>query len=64
MFGKFLGALYYLSCSVAGSGKVIKAYFRCCAEARHAEVISAWLGFVLHASVLDKENIAVLKRLY
>ena len=47
-----------------GETKEPKAYYRCRAEARHAEVISAWLGATLHASVLDEENIAVLKQLY
>ena len=47
-----------------GQTKEPKAYFRCRAEARHAEVISAWLGATLHASVLDEENVAVLKQLY
>ena len=38
--------------------------FRRRAEARHAEIISARLGSAWHASVLDEENIAVLKQLY
>ena len=41
-----------------------KAYFRRRAEARRAEIISARLGSAWHASVLDEENIAVLKQLY
>ena len=42
----------------------IKAYFRRRAEARRAEIISARLGSAWHASVLDEENITVLKQLY
>ena len=41
-----------------------KAYFRPCVEARRAEIISARLGSAWHASVLDEENIAVLKQFY
>ena len=41
-----------------------KAYFRRRAEARRAEIISARPGSAWHASVLDEENIAVLKELY
>ena len=41
-----------------------KAYFRHPAEARRAEIISARLGLAWHASVLDEENIAMLKQLY
>ena len=40
------------------------AYFRCRAQTRHAENISARLGSGWHATVLDEENIAVLKQLY
>ena len=47
-----------------GQPKEPKAYFRCRAEVRHAEIISAWLGATWHASVLDEESIAVLKQLY
>ena len=39
-------------------------YFRRRAEARRTEIISARLGSAWHASVLDEENIAVLKKLY
>ena len=38
-----------------------KAYFRRRAEARRAEIISARLVSAWRASVLDEENIAVLK---
>ena len=41
-----------------------KTYFRRRAETRYAENISARLGLAWHASVLDEENIAVLKQLY
>ena len=41
-----------------------KTYFRRRAEARRAEIISAQLGSAWHASVLDEENIAVLKQFY
>ena len=41
-----------------------KAYFRRRAEIKRAENISARLGSSWHASVLDEENIAVLKQLY
>ena len=41
-----------------------KAYFRGGAEGRRAEVISARLGSAWHASVLDEENMAVLKQIY
>ena len=41
-----------------------KAYFRCRAETRRAENISARLRSAWYASVLDKENIAVLKQIY
>ena len=41
-----------------------RAYFRRCAETRRAENISVRLGSAWHASVLDKENIAVLKKLH
>ena len=41
-----------------------KVYFRPRAETRRAENISARLGSAWHASVLDKENIAVLKPIY
>ena len=41
-----------------------KAYFRRRAETRRAENILARLGSAWQASVLDKENIAVLKQLY
>ena len=41
-----------------------KAYFRRRTEARRAEIISARLGSAWHASVLDEENIAVLKQFY
>ena len=41
-----------------------KAHFKRCAETRRAENISARLGSAWHASVLGKENIAVLKQLY
>ena len=41
-----------------------KAYFRCRAAARRTENISARLGSVWHASILDEENIVVLKQLY
>ena len=41
-----------------------KAYFRHRAETRRAEIIPARLGLAWHASVLDHENIAVLKQLY
>ena len=44
--------------------RVTKVYFRCRAESRRAENISARLGSAWHASVLDEENIAVLKQLY
>ena len=43
---------------------ISKAYFRRGAEARCAEVISARRSSAWHASVLDEENIAVLKQLY
>ena len=45
-------------------GKARKAYFRRRAETRRAENISARLGSAWHASVLDEENIAVLKQFY
>ena len=41
-----------------------KTYFRRRAETRYAENISARLGLAWHASVLDEENIAVLRQLY
>ena len=41
-----------------------KAYFRRRAEASCAEIISARLGSAWHASVLDEENIVVLKQFY
>ena len=41
-----------------------KAYFRRRAEKRRAENISARLGSAWYASVLDKENIAVVKQLH
>ena len=41
-----------------------QAYFRRRAEARRAEIISARLGSAWYASVLDEENVAVLKQLY
>ena len=41
-----------------------KTYFRRSAETRCGENISAQLGLAWHASVLDEENIAVLKQLY
>ena len=41
-----------------------EAYFRRRAETRRAENISARLGSAWHASVLDEENIAVLKQFY
>ena len=37
------------------------AYFKRCGEARRAEIISARLGLAWHVSVLDEENIAMLK---
>ena len=37
------------------------AYFRRRAEARHTEIILVRVGSAWHASVLDEENIAVLK---
>ena len=40
------------------------AYFRHHAEARRAEIILARLGLAWRASVLDEENIAVMKQLY
>ena len=43
---------------------LFKTYFGRIAEARRAENISARLGSACHASVLDEENIAVLKQLY
>ena len=43
---------------------VSNVYFRRSAEVRHAEIISARLGSTWQASVLDKENIAVLKQFY
>ena len=41
-----------------------QAYFRRRAEARRAEIILARLGSAWYASVLDEENVAVLKQLY
>ena len=41
-----------------------KAYFRRRAATRRTENISARLGSVWHASILDEENIVVLKQLY
>ena len=41
-----------------------KAYFRRRAEASRPEIILARLGSAWQASVLDEENIAVLKQLY
>ena len=41
-----------------------KAYFRRRTEERRDEIISARLGSAWHASVLDEENIAVLKQIY
>ena len=41
-----------------------EAYFRRRAETRRAENISARFGLVWHVSVLDEENIAVLKQFY
>ena len=38
------------------------AYFRQHAEARRAEIISAQLGLAWHTSVLDEENISLLKK--
>ena len=47
-----------------GNNNDSKAYFRCRAKIRRgAENISAWLGLTWHDSVLDEENIAVLKQL-
>ena len=43
---------------------LIKAFFRRRAEARRAEIISARLGSTLHASILDEENMVLLKQLY
>ena len=51
----------YISLKLFDHGKV---YFRRRAEARCAEIISAPLGSAWHASVLDEENIAMLKQLY
>ena len=44
--------------------EIAKAYFRRRAETRRVENILARLSLAWHASVLDKENIAVLKQLY
>ena len=55
------GYRQYISLKLFDHGKV---YFRRRAEARCAEIISAPLGSAWHASVLDEENIAVLKQLY
>ena len=44
--------------------RVIKAYSRRRAEARRADIISVRLGSTWHASVLNEENIAVLKQFY
>ena len=41
-----------------------KTYFRRRAETRRAENISVGLGSGWHASVLEKENIAMPKQLY
>ena len=41
-----------------------KVYFRRRPETKRPENISARLGSAWHASVLDKENIAVLKPIY
>ena len=46
------------------SSKICKVYFRRRAEATRAEIISARIGSAWHASVLDKEGIAVLNQLY
>ena len=43
---------------------LFKAYFRRLSEAKRAEIISARLGSAWCASVLDEENIAVLKQIY
>ena len=40
------------------------AYFRRRVGTRHAENISVRLSSACHTSALDKENLAVLKRLY
>ena len=40
------------------------AYFRCRAQTRHAENSSARLGSGWHATILDEENMALLKQLY
>ena len=44
--------------------QALQAYFRRRAEARRAEIIPARPGSAWHASVLDEENIAVLKQRY
>ena len=41
-----------------------KAYFRCGAETRRDENISARLSSARHVFVLDEENLVVLKQLY
>ena len=43
--------------------RATKVYFRCRAESRRAENISARLGLAWHGSVFDEESIAVLKQL-
>ena len=43
---------------------LFKVYFRHRSEAKRDDIISARLGSAWRASVLDEENIAVLKQLY
>ena len=57
---KLVNYTYLLTCLSEAS----KACFRRRAETRGADNISARLGLACHTSVLDKENIAMLKQLY
>ena len=43
---------------------ISQAYFKCRAETRRVKKISVRLSLAWHASVLDGENLVVLKKLY
>ena len=61
-------AVAFNSCFLANnsdeSTQISTVYFKRCAEIWCAENISARLGSAWPATVLDKENIAVLKQRY
>ena len=63
-FTIFLLMFFALFTNILKIYELPKTYFRRHAETRCAENISARLGSAWHASVLDEENIAVLKQLY